>query len=66
MRAAHRKAAFRRAEGDAVPPPKCLGFVQTYDAKPRRRLWELMKLIRNHFRAGVLGLAEFETSRVPP
>ena len=23
--------AFRRAEGDSVPPPKCFGFVQTYD-----------------------------------
>jgi hypothetical protein len=22
---------------------KCFGFVQTYDKKPRRRLWELMK-----------------------
>ena len=30
--------AFRRREGDAVPPPKCFGFVQTYDPKPRRRL----------------------------
>jgi hypothetical protein len=35
--------AFRRQEEDAVPPPKCFGFVQTYDPKPRRRLWELMK-----------------------
>ena len=35
--------AFRRREEDAVPPPKCFGFVQTYDRKPRRRLWELMK-----------------------
>src|SRR5262249_29482821 len=35
--------AFRRAEEDTVPPPKCFGFVQTYDPKPRRRLWELMK-----------------------
>jgi hypothetical protein len=35
--------AFRRREEDAVPPPKCFGFVQTYDPKPRRRLWELMK-----------------------
>jgi hypothetical protein len=35
--------AFRRAETDPVPPPKCFGFVQTYDEKPRRRLWELMK-----------------------
>jgi len=35
--------AFRRQEEAAVPPPKCFGFVQTYDPKPRRRLWELMK-----------------------
>jgi len=35
--------AFRRQEEEAVPPPKCFGFVQTYDPKPRRRLWELMK-----------------------
>lgn len=35
--------AFRRREEDAVSPPKCFGFVQTYDSKPRRRLWELMK-----------------------
>jgi hypothetical protein len=35
--------AFRRREEDAVPLPKCFGFVQTYDEKPRRRLWELMK-----------------------
>jgi hypothetical protein len=35
--------AFRRSEEDVVPPPKCFGFVQTYDPKPRRRLWEVMK-----------------------
>ena len=35
--------AFRREEGAEVPPTKCFGFVQTYDTKPRRRLWELMK-----------------------
>jgi hypothetical protein len=35
--------AFRRSENDAVPPAKCFGFVQTYDQKPRRRLWEVMK-----------------------
>jgi hypothetical protein len=35
--------AFRRREEDAVPPSKCFGFVQTYDSKPRQRLWELMK-----------------------
>jgi hypothetical protein len=35
--------AFRRAEAEAVPPAKCFAFVQTYDQKPRRRLWEVMK-----------------------
>jgi hypothetical protein len=35
--------AFRRAEGENVPPIKCFAFVQTYDQKPRRRLWEVMK-----------------------
>jgi hypothetical protein len=35
--------AFRRREEDAVPPPKCFGFVQTYDPKPRQRVWEVMK-----------------------
>jgi hypothetical protein len=35
--------AFRRSEEDPVPPTKCFGFVQTYDQKPRRRLWEVMK-----------------------
>ena len=35
--------AFRRDEEDDMPSAKRFGFVQTYDAKPRRRLWELMK-----------------------
>jgi hypothetical protein len=35
--------AFRREAGDEVPEAKCFGYVQTYDQKPRRRLWELMK-----------------------
>jgi hypothetical protein len=35
--------AFRRSEGEEAPPAKCFGFVQTFDQKPRRRLWELMK-----------------------
>ena len=35
--------AFRRDEDEDVPSAKCFGFVQTYDKKPRRRLWELMK-----------------------
>jgi hypothetical protein len=54
VRAAHKRGcfeviadrsvvAFRRAETDPVPAPKCFGFVQTYDQKPRRRLWEVMK-----------------------
>jgi hypothetical protein len=34
--------AFRR-EDDDTPSGKCFGFVQTFDQKPRRRLWELMK-----------------------
>ena len=35
--------AFRREDEGEVPSAKCFGFVQTYDEKPRRRLWELMK-----------------------
>jgi hypothetical protein len=35
--------AFRRAADDEVPESKCFGYVQTYDQKPRRRLWALMK-----------------------
>src|SRR5260221_715998 len=35
--------AFRREDGDEVPSAKCFGFVQTYDEKARRRLWERMK-----------------------
>ena len=35
--------AFRRDDEGEVPSSKCFGFVQTYDEKPRRRLWELMK-----------------------
>lgn len=35
--------AFRRDDEGNVPSAKCFGFVQTYDEKPRRRLWELMK-----------------------
>jgi hypothetical protein len=33
---------FRREEAQ-VAPAKCFGFVQTYDDKPRQRLWELLK-----------------------
>lgn len=54
VRAAHKEGAFeviagrsvvafRRAAEDEVPEAKCFGYVQTYDEKPRRRLWELMK-----------------------
>lgn len=35
--------AFRRDEEDAILPPKCFGFVQTYDQKPRQRSWAVMK-----------------------
>jgi hypothetical protein len=35
--------AFRREEATNVPSTKCFGFVQIYDDKPRRRLWELLK-----------------------
>ena len=35
--------AFRRAADEEVPEAKCFGYVQTYDKKPRRRLYELMK-----------------------
>jgi hypothetical protein len=35
--------AFRRKENDETPSAKCFGFVQTYDEKPRRHLWELLK-----------------------
>lgn len=35
--------AFRRSEVQDVPSHKRFGFVQSYDTKPRRRLWELMK-----------------------
>ncbi len=35
--------AFRRHEAHDTPFAKRFGFVQTYDTKPRRRLWELMK-----------------------
>src|SRR5271166_1112004 len=35
--------AFRRDDEGEVSSAKCFGFVQTYDEKPRRRLWELMK-----------------------
>ena len=35
--------AFRWEEEGEEASAKCFGFVQTYDEKPRRRLWELLK-----------------------
>ena len=35
--------AFRRTEAEDIPSAKRFGFVQTYDTKPRRRLWEVLK-----------------------
>jgi hypothetical protein len=35
--------AFRRDDETGLPSAKCFGYVQTYDEKPRRRLWELLK-----------------------
>jgi hypothetical protein len=35
--------AFRRNKDDPAPASKCFGFVQTYDTKPRQRLWTVMK-----------------------
>ena len=35
--------AFKRDETDERPSAKRFGFVQTYDTKPRRRLWEFLK-----------------------
>ena len=35
--------AFQRKDAGEEPSAKCFGFVQTYDEKPRRRMWELLK-----------------------
>jgi hypothetical protein len=35
--------AFRRDEEEDIPSSTCLGFVQTVDAKPKRRLFEVLK-----------------------
>ena len=35
--------AFKREGAEAHPSAKRFAFVQTYDTKPRRRVWELMK-----------------------
>jgi hypothetical protein len=34
---------FRRNDEEATSCSKCFSFVQTFDEKPRRRLWELLK-----------------------
>jgi hypothetical protein len=34
---------FKRDDPEAEQSKKCFGFVQTYDGKPRRRLFELLK-----------------------
>ncbi len=34
---------FRRDDQEQTPSSKCFSFVQTFDEKPRRRLWELLK-----------------------
>jgi hypothetical protein len=34
---------FKRQEETEEPSSKCFGFVQTYDKKPKRRLFELLK-----------------------
>ena len=38
--------AFRRDDEGEIVSAKVFGLVQTYDEKPRRRLWELMKRMR--------------------
>ncbi len=35
--------AFRRDDEHAAPSSKCFAFVQTYDEKPKRRLFELLQ-----------------------
>jgi hypothetical protein len=35
--------AFKRDDDKASPSSKCFAFVQTYDDKPKRRLFELLK-----------------------
>jgi len=35
--------AFKRDDNEAGPLSKCFAFVQTYDDKPKRRLFELLK-----------------------
>ena len=40
--AGKRMLAFRRGEDQPNPSIKCVAFVQTYDEKPKRRLFELL------------------------
>jgi hypothetical protein len=35
--------AFRRGDEEDIPSSKCFGFVQTLDAKPKRRLFEVLQ-----------------------
>jgi hypothetical protein len=35
--------AFRREDEEDIPSNKCLGFVQTFDVKPKRRLFEVLQ-----------------------
>jgi len=41
--AGKRVLEFKRDDPEAEQSKKCFGFVQTYDGKPRRRLFELLK-----------------------
>jgi hypothetical protein len=45
--------AFRRNKDDEIPSVKCFGFVQTYDEKPRQRLWELLKAREDETRKSI-------------
>lgn len=35
--------AFKRNDADEEPSSKCLGFAQTFDTNPKRRLYEVLK-----------------------
>jgi hypothetical protein len=35
--------AFKREDEEDIPSSKCFGFVQTFDMKPKRRLFEMMQ-----------------------
>ena len=46
LQPARRAFAFEVIAGKSVPQegaPKCFAYVQTYDPKPKRRLFELLK-----------------------